>query len=149
MIEVRRATLADLERWAQMRHALWNEQEVAHHREDARATYLCGNADRMALIALDESKQVVGFAEAAVRRDYVDGCDTTPVAFLEGIFVEPSGRRRGAARMLSDASASWGRERGCAEYASNALLDNVDSHAFHASIGFVETERVVFFKRRI
>ncbi len=52
-------------------------------------------------------------------------------------------------RALAEAVGLWGKDRGCTEYASNALLDNVDSHNFHAAIGFAETERVVYFRKEL
>jgi aminoglycoside 6'-N-acetyltransferase I len=42
--------------------------------------------------------------------------------------------------------ADWGRAQGCSEFASDAELENVDSHAMHRALGFVETERVVYFR---
>jgi aminoglycoside 6'-N-acetyltransferase I len=36
---------------------------------------------------------------------------------------------------------------GCSEFASDTLLDNVESHKFHAALGFQETERVVYFRK--
>jgi len=41
-----------------------------------------------------------GLCEAALRRDYVNSCSTTPAAFLEGIYVTPDHRRRDIARAL-------------------------------------------------
>jgi len=138
-----------LAEWARLRIQLWNWDTVSDHAEEAEALYLSGNPDRTAFMALDQAGVLAGFAEATVRRDYVEGCDTSPVAFLEGIFIAPECRKTGIARALVESVAAWGRARGCREFASNALLDNTDSHAFHASIGFAETERVVFFKRTL
>lgn len=33
--------------------------------------------------------------------------------------------------------------------ASDALLDNAGSHAFHEAVGFEETERVVYFRKSL
>ena len=84
-----------------------------------------------------------------MRRDYVEGCDTSPVGFLEGVFVEEGHRGAGYGRRLVEAVRQWAGSKGCTELASNARLDNGDSHKFHSAIGFAETERVVFFKRSI
>ncbi len=143
------ATAAHLPQWATLRYALWTWDTVEDHAEEAQELYLKGNPDRAAFVALDDAGVVTGFAEATLRRDYVEGCETSPVAFLEGIYILPEARKSGVARALSDAVADWGRSRGCTEYASNALIDNVDSHAFHAAIGFEETERVVFFRKAL
>jgi len=69
--------------------------------------------------------------------------------FLEGIYVGEAARGAGLARRLCDAVADWGRARGCTEFASDALLDNLESLAFHLAAGFAETERVVCFRREI
>ncbi len=47
------------------------------------------------------------------------------------------------------AVAAWAKERGLTELASDALLDNSVSHAAHKAIGFEETERVVYFRKRL
>nr|WP_295670445.1 GNAT family N-acetyltransferase [Sphingomonas sp.] len=84
-----------------------------------------------------------------MRRDYVNGCGTSPVAFLEGIHVRADHRHAGVARMLCRAVEEWGRAAGCTEMGSDADIENEESHAFHAAIGFEKTERVVFFRKPI
>jgi aminoglycoside 6'-N-acetyltransferase I len=143
------ATSDHVNAWAELRYALWPWEDVDDHTEEAAELYLAGHPDRAAFVALDDAGDVIAFAEATLRRDYVEGCVTSPVVFLEGVYVKPEARKSGVARALADAVADWGRAQGCTEYASNALLDNDDSHKFHAAIGFEETERVVFFKREL
>ncbi|AGI25691.1 aminoglycoside N6'-acetyltransferase [Pseudomonas sp. ATCC 13867] len=67
--------------------------------------------------------------------------------FLEGIYVAESARRQGVARALVRAVQVWGVARGCRDFASDAALDNHASHALHRALGFVETERVVYFRK--
>ena len=59
----------------------------------------------------------VGFAEVSVRTDYVNGCKSSPVAFLEGIYVRPEFRRHGVARLLYQEAERWGRARGAPRWA--------------------------------
>ena len=143
------ASADHLAAWGEMRFALWPWDSPGEHADQAAAFYLVDHPDRAAFVAFDSSEQPVGFAEGTLRRDYVEGCDSSPVGFLEGIYVVPSARREGVARALSEAVAMWARNAGCTEYASNALLDNTQSHAFHAAIGFTETERVVYFRKAL
>lgn len=82
-----------------------------------------------------------------MRHDYVNGCNSSPVLFLEGIYVRPVDRRKGIARLLCNAVADWGRSLGCVEFGSDALLENSASHALHTALGFEETQRVVFFRK--
>lgn len=132
-----------------LRAALWPQLSLAEHLDELTTRLLERSADFAAFVAMTAEDDVAGFAEAALRRDYVNGCETTPVIFLEGIYVTPKHRRTGAARMLVAAVEDWGQRLGCAELASDALLDNYDSHAFHLGAGFQETERVVFFRKAL
>jgi len=83
------------------------------------------------------------------RVDYVNGSSTSPVAFLEGLYVEPAARRKGVARALVEAVAAWASAEGCRELASDSPLGNTAAHAVHRALGFAETERVVYFLRTL
>jgi len=96
-----------------------------------------------------DNGNVIAFVEAAIRSDYVNGTKNSPVAFLEGIFVDPSFRRQGIARQLVEHITTWAVSKGVKELASDALLENVDSHAMHKALGFRETERVVYFQKNV
>lgn len=134
-------TLAD---WAALRFALWPEEGQI---EEAADWLAIANPNQYNLVARVDDGTVVGFAEATLRQDYVNGTSTSPVVFLEGIFVAADHRRRGVAAALVEAVARWGRAQDCTEFASDALIDNLDSHAFHRAIGFAEQERVVCFSK--
>jgi aminoglycoside 6'-N-acetyltransferase I len=132
--------------WLALRARLWPEASEAFQ--------LRGMAESLArgyqvLIAKTESGKAVGFAEAAVRVDYVNGTDSSPVAFLEGLYVAPGSRRAGVARALVLAVEQWARRKGCSELASDCLLQNIDAHAVHRALGFEETERVVYFRKDV
>ncbi|MDD9209714.1 aminoglycoside 6'-N-acetyltransferase [Aeromonas dhakensis] len=102
-----------------------------------------------AFLVLDAQNQAVAFADAALRHDYVNGCESSPVVYLEGVYVQPTSRRRGLAQALIAQVAQWGRELGCRELASDAAIDNLASQQLHQRLGFAETERVVFFKKAL
>lgn len=148
-MRIERGGAADLKALTPLLHALWPE----HAPEDLAASIASDlfrpDAPGVLLVARSDSGQLAGFAEVMLRADYVNGCETSPVAFLEGIYVDPAHRRTGVARALVDAAAAWGRSRGAREFASDALIDNPESHAFHAAIGFAETERVVYFRKSL
>ncbi|HEX8300510.1 aminoglycoside 6'-N-acetyltransferase [Sphingomonas sp.] len=141
------ATSDDGTQWAALRIALWPDEDPDGLAEGMKE--MLDGDDMLALVARTDSGQIAGFAEASIRRDYVNGCETSPVAFLEGIYVAAGYRRQGVARALAERVADWGRSRGCREFGSDALIENRDSHAFHAAIGFAETERVVYFRREL
>jgi aminoglycoside 6'-N-acetyltransferase I len=118
--------------------------------ESATVDAMLADTERfIAFLASDPSSEPAGFTEAALRTDYVNGCTTSPVAFLEGLYVVPERRRQGIARALVGAVETWARERGCEDLASDALIDNVESHDLHRAVGFNETERVVYFRKNL
>ena len=90
---------------------------------------------------------MVGFAEATLRHDHVNGCATSPVGFLEGLYVLPGQRRHGAGRALVVAVEAWAAGLGCSELASDTGLGNTAARLVHGALGFAETEQVVFFRK--
>ncbi|MGL5217528.1 MAG: aminoglycoside 6'-N-acetyltransferase [Aeromonas hydrophila] len=136
-----------LAQWATLRQQLWPHHEMAAHLQEGAE--LLAAAHLNAFLVLDAQSQAVAFADAALRHDYVNGCESSPVVYLEGIYVQPASRRRGLAQALIARVAQWGRELGCCELASDAAIDNLASQQLHQRLGFAETERVVFFKKAL
>ena len=87
----------------------------------------------------------IGFAQVQLRRDYVEGTATSPVGYLEGVYVESAHRLKGIAKRLVETSEAWAKEKGCLEFASDCELANTDSILFHKAIGFSEANRIVCF----
>lgn len=145
-VSVAVATAADLADWVTLRQALWPNTVPEAHAADV-AAMLATPGDTANFIARTTDGTAIGLAEASLRRDYVNGCKTTPVAFLEGIYVAPDQRRHGMARALVASVEQWARGRGCSEFASDAPLDNVRSHDMHRALGFSETQRVVYYRK--
>lgn len=143
---IERCASAEQRGWLDLRQALWPQEREQHLLEMAAQI---ADPRWIQFVAYSASTEPMGFAEAALRTDYVNGTQSSPVAFLEGIYVAPQARRKGVARALVAAVSRWAEERGCSELASDALLQNEASHAVHRALGFEETERVVFFCRRI
>lgn len=132
--------------WCRLRQMLWAETSAADHVLET-AAMLAGPDRFAAFLAVTDEGDVAGFAEASLRFDYVNGCETSPVAFLEGIFVAAEFRRRGMGSVLVAAVADWAREKGVGELASDADIANQQSIALHGALGFSETERVVCFRK--
>jgi aminoglycoside 6'-N-acetyltransferase I len=145
---VRRATEKDLDAWASLRHQLWPHLSLEGHR--AEITDALAQPEKLvAFLCVSATGNAIGLAEASVRSDYVNGCETSPVAFLEGIVVDPSFRRQGVAASLVAAVTDWAKDEGLSELASDAEIHNTVSHAMHAALGFEETQRVVYFRKSL
>jgi aminoglycoside 6'-N-acetyltransferase I len=107
-------------------------------------------ADPLCAVFLVETsnERLVGFLEAAQRK-YADGCDTSPVGYIEGWYVEPDVRRSGVGKALVQAAEDWARQLGLREMASDCLIDNQISYNAHHSLGYEEVERLVHFKKKL
>jgi aminoglycoside 6'-N-acetyltransferase I len=147
-ISIKEGTRPDLEAWIALRHALWPDAAQQELRLEAEAL-ANGSKQSAFFLALTVRQDAIGFAEVRLRTDYVNGCGSSPVAFLEGIYVQPHWRRRGIARRLCNAVEDWAGAMRCLEFASDALLENNVSHQMHTALGFEETERVVFYRKHL
>jgi len=139
---VRRYEPADRREYQRMREALWPDCSDADNdswfaRDDA-ATFL----------ALRDDGTMCGFVEVG-SRPYAEGCDSSPVGYMEGWWVEEGMRRRGVGRALFAAAENWARSKGYTEIASDALIDNAVSHEAHRRCGYEEVERLVTFRKSL
>ena len=91
---------------------------------------------------------LAGFVEIG-SRTYAEGCTSTPVAFLEGWYVDPDVRHKGLGRRLVWAAESWALEHGYSEMASDTELENALSVKAHAALGYEEVERQICFRKRL
>ncbi len=91
----------------------------------------------------------IAFAECQLRHDYVEGTNTSPVGYLEGIFVLKEYRNNGYGKNLLKECEKWAKEKGCTEFASDCELANIESLHFHEGMGFQEVNRIICFKKDI
>lgn len=96
-----------------------------------------------------ENNIPVGFAQCQLRNDYVEGTETTPVGYLEGIFIKEDYRERGYAKELLTECEKWAESKGCKEFASDCESDNDVSFRFHKAVGFTEANRIICFTKKL
>jgi aminoglycoside 6'-N-acetyltransferase I len=142
LITVREYRPGDRAAYQRLRLALWPD---------------CSDADNDAWFARDDATTFVaerpdgtlcGFVEVG-SRPYAEGCESSPVGYIEGWYVEPDVRKQGVGRSLLRAAEDWSRGRGYTEMGSDALLDNAVSHASHEACGYVEVERLVMYRKSL
>ena len=109
---------------------------------------LLNNPEAVVFAAM-QAGSVIGFAQCQLRHDYVEGTSTSPVGYLEGIYVEEQYRRQGVAQALLNVCEEWIRSNGCTEFASDCELNNADSLRFHMSLGFEEANRTICFRKKL
>ena len=143
---VREAEENDLEILADLAVLLWDKHTIPELIAEFSEIISKGNAQFFLKYINDVP---VGFAQCQLRHDYVEGTETTPVAYLEGIFVKEGYRNRGFAKELLAECEAWGRAGGCKEFASDCELDNIDSLLFHKAVNFTEVNRIISFTKKL
>lgn len=144
-IIIQKAELEDAVILAQLAVQMW-EDSVSELQDG-----FCGllrNEQAAVYIAYVDGK-AVGFAQCQLRNDYVEGASSSPVGYLEGIFVLEGYRKRGFARKMLSKCEEWAAQQGCTEFASDCELGNDASLAFHLAAGFTEANRVICFAKKI
>ena len=149
--KVRQAHPEDAPKIAAMCELLWPETPAAEHFaeiEQLLRTGRCGTLPAAIFVSLsDEGDDLTGFLQAGLR-SHADGCDSEqPVGFIEGWFVYEPFRNRGIGRALTAAAEEWARSQGCAEMASDALIDNDTSLLAHRALGYEVVDRCVHFRK--
>ena len=132
-------TSANEREWADLCIALWPETTALDILKD-RAN---GKMPYEFLYFVDHDP--VAFVSLSLRNDYVEGTDSSPVGYLEGIYVKPNFRGRGIGREMVDFARKWAADHGCIQFASDCELDNEASRLFHGRLGFKEVNRCIFF----
>ncbi len=125
---IRPALPADARALAEMALLLWPENSIGALKSEFES--LITHPESAVFICFQDGSPV-GFAQCQLRHDYIEGTDSSPVGYLEGIFVHASFRKQGYARELLACCEAWAREQGCVEFASDCELTNADSLQFH------------------
>lgn len=144
-IRVREVGPDDEAAWVWLRCLLWPDG-AEDHAPEVRAFFEGKAREPQVVFVAEVGGELVGFAEISLR-NYADGCDSSPVGYLEGWFVEERFRGRGVGRRLVAAGEEWARAQGCAEFASDTELENEGSAAAHLALGFEEVGVVRLFRK--
>ena len=144
-MKIRKAELEDLPVLAELACLLW-----PHHGQEEMTEELAEIlANENAAFFLAAEGEAAGFAQCQLRHDYVEGTESSPVGYLEGIYVMPEHRHRGIARQLLRACEDWAKSRGCGDFASDCELTNTRSLRFHLNTGFREANRIICFVKKL
>ena len=143
---IRKAELHDARDVAELALRLWPQHSI----EELKAEFCELLADEDCAVFLSEQDgKSVGFAQCQLRHDYVEGTDSSPVGYLEGIYVAELYRNKRIASALLSVCEDWARMQGCTEFASDCELTNTDSLRFHLAAGFTEASRIICFVKKL
>ena len=145
-MEIRRANVDDVRAVAWLACLLWPHHTLLEMEEEMEG--FLNDSDSAIFLAVEDGA-AVGFAQAALRHDYVEGADHSPCGYLEGIYVIEAYRSRGFAAQLLNACENWAREQNCFQFASDCEISNNASLIFHLKCGFCEANRIVCFIKEL
>jgi len=145
-MRIQEATSDDFERWQDLRRKLWEGVDDEENREFFQ-DFLQNPEKLLVVVAETDYSDLAGFLEAGIRQDYVEGCETERVGYIEGWFVEEPFRRQNVGRMLVEFAENWARRQGCEEMASDCDLANEVSLKAHTQVGYEEMSRSIHFKK--
>lgn len=137
----------DAAEWLRMRSALWPGEDLA---EEIGEYLRSGRSPLLAIVFVAERSPdgLAGFIEIGLR-PYAEGCESSPVPFIEGWYVDADVRHAGIGRGLVHAAEEWARGEGYREIASDVEIGNGVSVAAHLALGYEEVTRLVCLRRAL
>lgn len=111
-------------------------------------TAAINNPNNLIVVSIIDNT-IIGFAHCSLRFDYVEGTASSPVGYLEGIYVLEAYRNMHHAKKMIEACEKWAKQKGCNEFASDCELNNTNSELFHKALNFKETNRIICFAKKI
>lgn len=143
---IRRATQEDKESWVRMRQGLWPDAPLEYLNYDLDE--VLSDPRRAVFVATRADGSQVAFIEASLR-EFAEGCETSPVGYIEAWFVDENIRGQKLGRELILTAENWAREHGCTEMGSDTWLENEVSIQAHGKTGYDEVERLVHFLKHL
>ena len=117
---IKEATLREAKETANLALLLWAGHKFEEFIQEIEN--LISRPDSQIFLAY-HGNEAIGFAQCQLRYDYVEGISSSPVGYLEGLFVKEEFRKQGFARKLVNACETWTKNKGCREFASNSSVD--------------------------
>ena len=143
---IKKAGNNDLETLAKLASEMWHNHSINELINEFSEIMINGKSQ---FFLKYENDIPIGFAQCQLRYDYVEGTSTSPVGYLEGIFVKESYRSKGYAKELLTECEVWAKGNGCQEFASDCEIDNINSLHFHKAMNFTEANRIICFTKTL
>ena len=121
---------------------LWSDSNFDEELEGWKS--VLSSKEEMCYLAKDGT-HYIGFIHLSIRKCYVEGAESSPIAYIEALYVKEAFRKSGVARILVDKAEGWAIANHLLQIASDTEITNLGSIDFHLKAGFTETNRLVCF----
>jgi aminoglycoside 6'-N-acetyltransferase I len=144
---IREPNEKDIAQWSEMRTALWPETNDGHLSEIKE--YFSGSSiDIVQAYIAEVGSVIVGFLELNIR-NFAEGSRHPRLPYVEAWYIKPEHQGKDYGKQLMHKAEQWAKSQGYTELASDTEVDNHRSISMHKHLGFVETERIVCFLKRL
>jgi len=132
--------------WLQMRREVYGSLSDGFHEQEMALIF--ERKDWFCYFFTDANEQILGFVELSAR-NVADACVSSPVAYIEGLYLKKEYRGMGLGSKAIATILAWCKEKAYTELATDAELVNVDAKEFFKAVGFKESFRIIEFHRRV
>ena len=144
---IREVNEKDIEQWSEMRTALWPETNDGHISQIKE--YLSGSSiDIVQAYVAEVGPEIIGFMELNIR-NFSEGSRNPKLPYVEAWYIKPEYQNKGYGKQLMQKAEQWAISQGYSELASDTEIDNHRSISMHKHLGFMETERIVCFLKKL
>ncbi|NOZ53445.1 MAG: GNAT family N-acetyltransferase [Gammaproteobacteria bacterium] len=133
-------------KWKEMRKEVYSSLDDEFHEKEMKQIF--ESSDWFCYFLMDEDSKILGLSELS-SRNIVDGCLSSPVAYLEGLYLKEEYRGMGLGREAIETIKTWCKEQGFTELGMDAELTNLKAQKFFKAVGLQETYRIVQFRAKI
>lgn len=146
----------EIKEYFRMRSALWPEYDEKELYNEMLLilkgeTFYKNELSWTVFVAVRENGKLGGFIETAIYPE-LEHCDSKPIGFIEGWYVDEDLRKSGVGKKLVETAEKWALENNCTELASDVELDNIGSQRAHEAIGYTRyhiDDECIFYKKRL
>jgi len=135
--------IEEIQQLKTMGHVLWPTSSEEELEKSFQNTF--EDPNKVTIVCQSKTSELAGFSILSIRSDQVEGATSSPVGYLEGIFVYPGYRKQEVGRHLLEIGENWCRDQGCTQMGSDTSITNTDSTEFHLHVGFKVTEKNTCF----
>ncbi len=143
-MEFRKIVPSDFSEWSELISELW---ELNLDEQNEEFTGLINNPRQIGIGCFTD--KLVGVVHVSLRYEYVNGTESSPVGYIEGIVVTKNQRNNGIASLLLTEAEKYAKSKNCLEMGSDLDISNETSLNFHKKNGYIEKERVICLSKKI